>query len=130
LNDLLNAADIHLLPQKKGAADLVMPSKLAGILSSGRPVVAMADEDTEIAYIVRGCGLLVPPEEPAPLRAAALRLVQDPCLRASLGSAARDYAVKHLGKDQVLERFERDILALVHPQERTKDVQLAQSYRG
>ena len=40
LNDLLNAADIHLLPQSKGAADLVMPSKLNGILSSGRPVIA------------------------------------------------------------------------------------------
>ena len=31
-------ADIHLLPQR--AADLVMPSKLTGMLASGRPVVA------------------------------------------------------------------------------------------
>lgn len=40
LNDWLNAADIHLLPQKAEAADLVLPSKLLGILASGRPVVA------------------------------------------------------------------------------------------
>jgi len=40
LNDLLNMADIHLLPQRSGAADLLMPSKLTGMLSSGRPVVA------------------------------------------------------------------------------------------
>jgi len=37
LNHLLNLADIHLLPQKADAADLVMPSKLTGMLASGRP---------------------------------------------------------------------------------------------
>ena len=42
LNDLLNAADIHLLPQRPDAADLVMPSKLTGMLASGRPVIATA----------------------------------------------------------------------------------------
>ena len=40
MNDWLNASDIHLLPQKAGAADLVLSSKLLGILASGRPVVA------------------------------------------------------------------------------------------
>ncbi len=35
LNDLLNLADIHLLPQLGGAANLVMPSKLTGMLASG-----------------------------------------------------------------------------------------------
>ena len=42
LNDLLNLADIHLLPQRADVADLVMPSKLTGMLASGRPVVATA----------------------------------------------------------------------------------------
>ena len=36
LNELLNLADIHLLPQLGDAADLVMPSKLTGIMASGR----------------------------------------------------------------------------------------------
>lgn len=34
LDELLNLADIHVLPQKAGAADLVMPSKLTGMLAS------------------------------------------------------------------------------------------------
>ncbi|HEY1611391.1 MAG TPA: glycosyltransferase WbuB, partial [Paraburkholderia sp.] len=34
LNELLNVADIHLLPQRNDAADLVMPSKLTGMLAS------------------------------------------------------------------------------------------------
>jgi colanic acid biosynthesis glycosyl transferase WcaI len=130
LNDLLNAADIHLLPQRRGAADLVMPSKLGGILSSGRPVIATADPKTQVAHMVEGCGLIVPPGDHAALRAATLRLVDDPGLRASLGSAARDYAVKYLSKEQVLRQFEREMINLVDPPSRQGDIQLAQSFRG
>ncbi len=113
LNDLLNAADIHLLPQRAGAADLVMPSRLTGMLASGRPVVATAAPGTQLAQAVEGCGLAVPAEDPAALYAAVLRLVEDKELRLRLGRAARAYAVKHLGKEQVLERFELDLKSLM-----------------
>jgi len=119
LNDLLNAADIHLLPQRAGAADLVMPSKLTGILSSGRPVIATADAGTQVARIVGGtglneaCGLVVPAEDATALQDAVSRLIQDGQLRRQLGSAARRYAVEHLGKEQVLERFEQNLQSLI-----------------
>jgi colanic acid biosynthesis glycosyl transferase WcaI len=110
LNELLNAADIHLLPQCTGAADLVMPSRLTGMLSSGRPVIATADVGTQVAAVVEGRGIVVPTEKAEALRAAVARLVQDSSLRANLGAAARAYAVEYLGKKQVLERFELDLL--------------------
>jgi colanic acid biosynthesis glycosyl transferase WcaI len=113
LNDLLNAADIHLLPQRAGAADLVMPSKLTGMLSSGRPVVATADAGTQVAHVVEGCGLVVPAEDALALNAAVRRLIEDESLRRELGEAARVYAVEHLGKEQVLEEFERNLKTLV-----------------
>jgi len=112
LNELLNAADIHLLPQRRGAADLVMPSKLTGMLSSGRPVIATADPGTQVAHVVEGCGLVVPAEDADALHAAATRLIDDPGLRTRLGVAAREYAVQHLGREQVLQRFEQDLFAL------------------
>ncbi|MEJ1964432.1 MAG: WcaI family glycosyltransferase [Gammaproteobacteria bacterium] len=40
LNELLNLADIHLLPQREDTEGLVMPSKLTAIMASGKPVVA------------------------------------------------------------------------------------------
>ncbi|MBU4154381.1 MAG: glycosyltransferase WbuB [Proteobacteria bacterium] len=61
LSELLAMADIHLLPQRADAADLVMPSKLTGMLASGRPVVATAQVGTELASVVADCGLVVPP---------------------------------------------------------------------
>ena len=130
LNDLLNSADIHLLPQRRGAADLVMPSKLNGILASGRPVIATADEGTQVANVVAGCGLVVPTDDPQALIAAAVRLVEQAELRASLGLAAREYAVKHLSKERVLKRFELDMLTLLRPPAKSEEVHLAQSYRS
>ena len=43
LNALLNVADIHLIPQRAEAEGFALPSKLAGILASGRPPDAQAD---------------------------------------------------------------------------------------
>ena len=85
LNELLNAADVHLLPQRAGAADLVMPSKLTGMFSSGRAVLATADPGTQIAKVVgheaRPCGLVVPAGDEAALQNGLNRLVQDAALR-------------------------------------------------
>jgi colanic acid biosynthesis glycosyl transferase WcaI len=112
LNDLLNSADIHLLPQKASAADLVMPSRLSAMLASGRPVIATAHPGTQVAQVVEGRGLAIPAEDPFALHAAVLLLVEDEELRLTLGRAARKYAVAHLGKQQVLDQFERDLMDL------------------
>jgi hypothetical protein len=59
-----------------------------------------------------------------------VRLGESAELRASLGLAAREYAVKYLSKERVLRRFELDMLALVTPPEKTEEVHLASSYRS
>lgn len=114
LNDLLNAADIHLLPQRASAADLVMPSRLSAMLSSGRPVIATAHPGTQVAQVVEGRGLAVAAEDAVALHAAVQQLLEDSELRLRLGKEAREYAELHLGKQQVLEQFERDLKALVN----------------
>jgi colanic acid biosynthesis glycosyl transferase WcaI len=105
LNELLNLADIHLLPQREDAADLVMPSKLTGIMASGRPVVATAREGTEVWSVVRGRGVTVPPGDPHALASAIAELAGDPERRSRLGAEAREYAVNHLDKEKVLVAF-------------------------
>lgn len=132
LSELLNAADVHLLPQKRDAADLVMPSKLNGILASGRPVIAIADQGTEVEFVVAGCGLglVVPEGDAVALCAAAARLIENPELRASMGCAAREYAVKHLNKELVLRRFELEMLSLLKPSKESEEIRLARSYRS
>ena len=113
LNDLLNAADIHLLPQRASAADLVMPSRLSAMLASGRPVIATAHPGTQVAQVVEDRGLPIPAEDATALHSAVLLLLEDRELRLRLGRSAREYAVEHLGKQQVLERFESEMLAVL-----------------
>lgn len=57
---LLNMADAHILPQMPGTADLVLPSKLGGMLASGKPCVVMADRGTEMYEFLAGAVYLVP----------------------------------------------------------------------
>lgn len=67
LNAFLNLADLHALPQDAGAADLVLPSKLGGMLASGRRIVVTADPETEMARFVEGAALVVEPGNAAVL---------------------------------------------------------------
>jgi colanic acid biosynthesis glycosyl transferase WcaI len=113
LNELLNAADIHLLPQRADAADLVMPSKLTGILASGRPVVATAHPGTEVWNVVQGRGIAVEPGNVEAFADAIQKLTADAELRKSLGMAAREYAVAELDKKKVLSEFEAELVSLV-----------------
>lgn len=106
LNDLLNLADIHLLPQRADAADLVMPSKLTGMLASGRPVVATAAPGTQVARVVEGRGVVSPPEDAVALAQALQALAAQPDTRRCLGESARDYALRHLGRDAILTSFD------------------------
>ena len=112
LNDWLNLADVHLLPQKAGAADVVLPSKLLGILASGRPVVASSPAGSELGDLAEQAGLRVEPEDPGAFATAVRRLVEDGALRQRLGTRARQLAEQRFGKDAVLRELERELVAL------------------
>ncbi|MFC7334938.1 WcaI family glycosyltransferase [Rhodocista pekingensis] len=107
LNDLLNLADIHLLPQRADAADLVMPSKLSGMLASGRPGICGCAPGTQLYDAIAGCGIAVPPGDAGRMADALAALADDAGLRRTLGAAARRAAAEHWSKDAVLGRFEK-----------------------
>ncbi len=109
LNDLLNMADIHLLPQKADAADLVMPSKLTGILASGRPVIATALAETQVAKTLQGIGMVIPPDNLASLKQAIETLGTNAEARNCMGHEARMWAIERLDKKNVLLQFEKDL---------------------
>jgi colanic acid biosynthesis glycosyl transferase WcaI len=109
LNDWLNLADVHLLPQRAGAADLVLPSKLLGILASGRPVVAASPAGSELGQLAERAGLRVEPEDATAFALAVRRLALDPPWRQDLGRAARLVAEQHYGREAVLKRLESDL---------------------
>ena len=110
---LLKAADVHVLPQIAGAADLVLPSKLTNMLASGRPVVATAAPGTGLAQEVEGCGLITPPGDAAALAEAIGRLADDPEERARLGAAAERQALARWTIEAAVVSFENRLDAVL-----------------
>jgi colanic acid biosynthesis glycosyl transferase WcaI len=110
LNQLLGLADIHLLPQLADAADLVMPSKLTGMMASGRAVLATAAPGTQLFTAVTGRGIVTPPGDIAAFTDGLIQLADDSRLREEMGREGRTYAVNYLNRDEVLRRFEASLL--------------------
>lgn len=110
---LLYAADIHIIPQRAEAADLVLPSKLGGILASGRPVITMAAPNTGLAEETANAGLVASPGDARALATAVRTLVDDVELRQKLGKAARRQAVERWDKTSILSSLNRDLKTLV-----------------
>lgn len=124
LNELLNLADVHLLPQRADAADLVMPSKLGGMLASGRPVIAGAVEGTQITRAVAGAGVVVPPDDGKAIAGALRGLAETPELRAEMGREARERAFEDWHRPRILTWLEARLSLLADARTRRLEVRL------
>lgn len=102
---LMIAADIHLLPQRAEAADLVMPSKLGNILASGRPVVVGATKGTQLFDAVQGCGLTTPPDDAEAFARAITTLADDADLRRKMGQQGYIRAQSEWQQGRIMERM-------------------------
>ncbi len=107
-SELLNTADIHCMPQKARAADLVLPSKLSGMLASGRPIIVMADPGTGIALETQDAGLVIPPGDAGEFATAVKTLAEDPTLRQRLGTAGRVRAEQRWDRASVISSLEHE----------------------
>jgi colanic acid biosynthesis glycosyl transferase WcaI len=113
LNSLLGTADIHVLPQRADAADLVMPSKLTGMLASGRAIVGTAHADTQLGKVLDKVGKRVAPGDAQALAEAIQLLAELPSTRSHLGQAARAHAEENLDQDVILFKFLGSVNELV-----------------
>ena len=113
-NKLLNTADIHLLPQRDDAEDLVMPSKLIGILACGGIVITTARKDTELANVVlQTGGMVCTPGDSSEMSRAVKHLAENPTLHSEMRLKARKYAESNLSKDIILNNFYQELKYIV-----------------
>jgi glycosyltransferase involved in cell wall biosynthesis len=73
-------------------------------MASGLPIVAYRSAAVPEVIPDGEAGLLVPPEDPAALTCALIRLLRDPPLRQRMGEAGRRRARQHAWED-VARRF-------------------------
>lgn len=102
-SDFLSIADLHVLPQERDAADLLLPSKLGGMLASGRPVVATADADTELGHFLGDSCALTPPGDARALADTIFAIAAAPYAKAQ--EAERLLRARLLSKRIVIADF-------------------------
>jgi colanic acid biosynthesis glycosyl transferase WcaI len=112
--EMLALADIHLVVQKKGAADAVLPSKLTNILSAGGHTLVTAEPDTELGKLAERFSGIFHCVEPDNTEAfiTGLTLLLNSNL-ATHNQIARNYAEEYLAKDKILDKFVDDLKQLV-----------------
>ncbi|EPG4957710.1 TPA: colanic acid biosynthesis fucosyltransferase WcaI [Citrobacter amalonaticus] len=105
---LLKMGDCHLVVQKRGAADAVLPSKLTNILAVGGNAVITAEPETELGQLCdryAGIAVCVEPESVDALVAGITMALTMP----KNNTVAREYAERTLDKENVLRQFMNDI---------------------
>ncbi|XHA15067.1 colanic acid biosynthesis fucosyltransferase WcaI [Citrobacter farmeri] len=105
---LLKMGDCHLVVQKRGAADAVLPSKLTNILAVGGNAVITAEPETELGQLCdnfTGIAVCVEPESVDALVAGIAQALAMP----KNNTVAREYAERTLDKENVLRQFITDI---------------------
>ena len=103
---VLAAGDVHLVTIRRGLEGVVVPSKLYGILAAGRPVLALASRQSDVAHVIRqsGCGLVADPDDPASLAAIVQLLARNPEWVKQMGQRARAIAPE-FAMEKELQRF-------------------------
>ena len=108
LPEMLAAADVGLVVQKRNVISFNMPSKIPLLLASGSPIIASVPASGSAARAVQqsGGGVVVTPESPADLAAAIISLYSNPILTAKLGKTARKFAIERYSFEQALMAYE------------------------
>ena len=108
LPEMLAAADVGLVVQKKNVISFNMPSKIQVLLASGRAIVASVPDNGTAARAIRQSvgGAIVAPEEPSALADAVLDLYQHPEKVKTLGYNSRKFAIEQYAFEQALNNYE------------------------
>jgi glycosyltransferase involved in cell wall biosynthesis len=99
--------DVHWLSLKPELEGLIFPSKFYGIAAAGRPVIAIAATDGEIAALVRDndCGHSIAPGDSRTLADYLTALSNDPARCVGMGRRARDMLDTHFTQRMAFARW-------------------------
>ncbi|QJA09402.1 glycosyltransferase family 4 protein [Romboutsia sp. CE17] len=110
----LNAADIHWVVNAKGIKGVSVPSKLYGVMASGKPVLGVLDEGSEARLIVEecNCGVCIEPGNYEEIYRKINYILENKEVIKSLGVNGRTYLEKNLTKDVSINKYKNTILAI------------------
>lgn len=114
LNEFLNLADVHIIPQKKDAKDSFMPSKLLGIMAVEKPVLVLANKDSNLYQVIRdeNIGYILNENEYGKL-SEIIDVISKDKERIVKGKKAREYLMKNYIYEDIMEKLIEKINKIV-----------------
>jgi colanic acid biosynthesis glycosyl transferase WcaI len=107
MGEFLALGDCHILPQEKDVSELVLPSKLGGMLASGKRILVTADTDSELySFLGNGSADFVPPGDAQAVVDALRHMAQLPDEKRN----ERGLRAKELDHQHLLPLFESIII--------------------
>jgi glycosyltransferase involved in cell wall biosynthesis len=103
----LNACDVGIISFAPGMAGVSVPSRMYNILASGKPIIAVADDPSELARLVReeDVGWVVRPGDVGGIAAAIYEAKAVPALLARKGAHARNVAETKYTYERVISSY-------------------------
>jgi colanic acid biosynthesis glycosyl transferase WcaI len=97
------ASDVQVSLYKYGAAKNSMPSKVYEIMASGRPILASAEQNSDVRNLIdsAGFGVCVDSESVEQLTEAILALYENPQRREQMARHGRQAAEQHYSREAV-----------------------------
>jgi colanic acid biosynthesis glycosyl transferase WcaI len=110
----LNACDVAIITFTAGMAGVSVPSRMYNILAAGKPIVAVADENSELATLVRDerLGWVVRPADPNAIVQAVLAARRQPEVLFEIGRRARAVAERY-SASRAVEGYRRVLAGMV-----------------
>jgi len=94
---VLAAADAHVITVKRGLEGVVVPSKMYGILAAGKPIVALAARECDVASLGErdGFAIFADPDDPGNLAGSVREIFGDAERLRKMGEAAATVAPRY-----------------------------------
>jgi colanic acid biosynthesis glycosyl transferase WcaI len=105
--NFLNACDIAVVSLVRGMLGISVPSRTYNILAAGKPLIAIVDENSEIALTVKEerVGWIVSPENSDEITRAILEARSNSQRRLTMGKRARSIAENKYARERVLNSY-------------------------
>ncbi|PRP67783.1 WcaI family glycosyltransferase [Nonlabens agnitus] len=112
---LLSSADAHFLFQKEDVIDTVMPSKLLGMMASGKPSLVLGNAASEVRNVLEDSsgGVYTSDYTVEGAVATLLNWKEHPDVPHQVGMQARSYVKKHFSRSQILDQWIDQLASLV-----------------
>jgi len=105
----LNACDVGFVSLVRGMRGVAMPSRTYNFLAAGKPILALTEENSEVARVIEEdrVGWIVPPSEPAKLLQVIYKIYDEQNFLGEIGKRARESALNKYSVKTAVSKYKQ-----------------------